>query len=220
MKKLLSLLFVALLFVSCRNEGPRIVDKPIDFSPERVRLTKEYIHQHYGLDVKDIKITLKIIVLHWIETNDLDSAFQILKPDTIQYGGIVAGAGKLNVSAHFLVDRDGTVYRLMPETWMARHVIGLNYYSIGVENVGGAGGVDNMTPAQVEANIRLVRYLVKKYPGIRYLIGHYEFTLMEHTPLWLEKDSSYRTVKTDPSPAFMQAVRKGVSNLHLEGPPH
>ncbi len=218
MKNLLRVLFLMFLVGSCRGDHIRIVDKPIDFSPERVRLTKEYIRQHYGMEVDDITITPKIIVLHWIETNDLDSAFQILKPDTIQYGGIVAGAGKLNVSAHFLVDRDGTIYRLMPETWMARHVIGLNYYSIGVENVGGAGGVDNMTPAQIEANARLVRYLVKKYPTIRYLIGHYEYTQMEHTPLWLEKDSTYRTVKTDPSEAFMQAVRQRVSDLHLAGP--
>ena len=32
------------------------------------------------------------------------------------------------------VDRDGTICRLMPETWMARHVIGLNYSAIGIEN--------------------------------------------------------------------------------------
>src|SRR5580693_7225904 len=44
--------------------------------------------------------------------------------------------GELNVSAHFLVDRDGTIYRLMPETWMARHCIGLNRVAIGIENVG------------------------------------------------------------------------------------
>jgi len=31
------------------------------------------------------------------------------------------------------VDRDGTVYRLMPENWMARHCIGLNHVAIGVE---------------------------------------------------------------------------------------
>ena len=33
-------------------------------------------------------------------------------------------------SAQFLVDRDGTIYSLMPETFMARHVIGLNLSSI------------------------------------------------------------------------------------------
>lgn len=137
----------------------------------------------------------------------------------ICFSPIVADAGNLNVSAHFLVDRDGTVYRLLKETWMARHVIGLNYYSIGIENVGGAGGVDNMTPQQIEANAKLVRYLVKKYPTIKYLIGHYEYTRMEQTPFWMEKDSTYRTVKTDPSKAFMQAVRAWVSDIRPEPAP-
>ncbi len=218
MVRIAKLFLLLLVLVSCQRNTLRIVDKPIDFSEKRIRLTLDYIHQHYGLDPKDITITPQIIVLHWIETNDLHEAFNILKPETIQYGGIVANAGNLNVSAHFLVDRDGTVYRLMPETWMARHVIGLNYYSIGVENVGGAGGRDNMTPQQVEADARLVRYLVKKYPTIKYLIGHYEYTRMEHTPYWLERDSTYRTVKTDPSKAFMQAVRARVADLHLAHP--
>ncbi len=212
------LLFLGLPFISCQRDSLRIIDKPIDFSEKRIGLTKEYIRQHYGLDPEDITITPRIIVLHWIETNDFQEAYNILKPETIQYGGIVARAGNLNVSAHFLVDRDGTVYRLMKETWMARHVIGLNYYSIGVENVGGAGGVDNMTEQQIEANARLVRYLVKKYPSIKYLIGHFEYTQMEHTPYWLEKDSTYRTVKTDPSEAFMEAVRSRVKDLHLAKP--
>ncbi len=218
MIRVLRFILLILPLVSCQRDTLRIVDKPIDFSEKRVRLTLDYIHQHYGLDPEDISITPKIIVLHWIETNDFEEAFNILKPETIQYGGIVADAGNLNVSAHFLVDRDGTVYRLMKETWMARHVIGLNYCSIGVENVGGAGGVDNMTPRQIEANANLVRYLVKKYPSIKYLIGHYEYTRMEHTPFWMEKDSTYRTVKTDPSEAFMQAVRERVSDLHLLHP--
>ncbi len=217
---LLLLGVILMMLAGCRQqERLHIVDRPIDFSPLRVELTKEYIRQHYGMEVKDIHITPKIIVLHWIETNDLEEAFGILKPDTLQYGGIVSRAGKLNVSAHFLVDRDGTVYRLMDESTMARHVIGLNYYSIGVENVGGVDGIDNMTPAQIEANARLVRYLVKKYPTIHYLIGHLEYTRMENTPLWLERDSTYRTVKTDPSEAFMQAVRERVQDLHLQGPP-
>ncbi|HEX9106170.1 MAG TPA: peptidoglycan recognition family protein, partial [Longimicrobiales bacterium] len=131
----------------------------------------------------------------------------------------LARTSDLNVGIQFLVDRDGTIYRLMPETWMARHVIGLNYSSIGVENVGGTRDAPDLTQAQVEANIKLVRYLAAKYPTIRYLIGHYEYRQFEGTPLWLERDSSYRTRKTDPGPAFMAAVRAAVADLHLQGPP-
>jgi len=101
---------------------------------------------------------------------------------------------------------------------MARHVIGLNYSAIGVENVGGeANKKEDLTPAQVAANIRLVKYLKMKYPDISYLIGHYEYKKMQTNPLWLEKDASYRTTKADPGKKFMQAVRKGVASLHLKG---
>jgi N-acetylmuramoyl-L-alanine amidase len=123
------------------------------------------------------------------------------------------------VSSQFVVSPEGTIYRLMPETWMARHVIGLNYDAIGVENVGGGNGVDNLTDAQVEANIRLVRYLARKYPTIEYVIGHYEYQAFDGHPLWRERDASYRTVKTDPGERFMASVRVGVADLGLRGAP-
>ncbi len=46
----------------------------------------------------------------------------------------------------------------MPENYMARHVIGLNYYSIGIENVGGKNNrKEDLTKAQLESNIKLIR---------------------------------------------------------------
>jgi beta-N-acetylhexosaminidase len=108
----------------------------------------------------------------------------------------------------------------MPENWMARHVIGLNYSSIGVENVGGYKNKrDDLTPAQRQANKDLIRYLKHKYPTIQYLIGHYEYTQMENTPLWLEKDKGYRTVKADPGAKFMAEMRESVKDLLLKSPP-
>lgn len=100
---------------------------------------------------------------------------------------------------------------------MARHCIGLNYESIGVENVGGQNGVDDLTEQQVEANARLVRYLARKYATIRYLIGHHEYKEFEGHALWRERDAGYRTEKTDPGERFMNAVRAKVSNLKLKG---
>lgn len=48
----------------------------------------------------------------------------------------MAGSSALNVSTQFLVDRDGTIFRLLPDTTFARHVIGLNHLAIGIENIG------------------------------------------------------------------------------------
>ncbi|MEA2091363.1 MAG: peptidoglycan recognition family protein, partial [Campylobacterota bacterium] len=132
--------------------------------------------------------------------------------------GDIASAGALNVSAHFLVARDGKITQLMPDNWMARHVIGLNYSTIGIENVGGENNAkEDLTQAQVIANIKLVRYLKAKYPRIEYLIGHHEYRDMENNPLWLELDAGYRTVKADPGEKFMKSVRKEVKDLNLKG---
>jgi beta-N-acetylhexosaminidase len=197
-----------------------IKQKPIDFGKKRIEMTKEYIKNHYALKVQDITIKPKIITLHWTADMGLESSFARLKneklfsdrPDIIK-------ASALNVSAHFLVARDGTIYQLMPDNWMARHVIGLNYSTIGIENVGGKHNKEeDLTPAQVQANIDLVNYLKQKYPSIEYLIGHHEYRAMETTPLWLEKDAGYRTQKADPGESFMQEVRKGVKNLGLKKP--
>ena len=197
-----------------------IKHKPIDFGLKRIEMTKEYIKNHYGLEVQEITIKPKVITLHWTADMGLESSFARLKneklfsdrPDIIK-------ASALNVSAHFLVARDGTIYQLMPDNWMARHVIGLNYSTIGVENVGGRHNKEeDLTPAQVQANIRLVAYLKQKYPSIEYLIGHHEYREMEKTALWLEKDAGYRTQKADPGESFMQEVREGVKNLGLKQP--
>ncbi|MBD3789937.1 MAG: N-acetylmuramoyl-L-alanine amidase [Campylobacterales bacterium] len=184
-------------------------------------MTKEYIKSSYGFDVDDITIIPKIVVLHWTAEMDLERSFNRLSPEKLLSDRKdIMKAGALNVSAHYLVDRDGTIYRLMPDNWMARHVIGLNMNSIGIENVGGKGNVnEDLTPQQLQSNIALVRYLKHKYPTIEYMIGHYEYTQMVHTPLWLEKDNSYRTIKADPGPKFMHAVRSAVQDLELKEAP-
>jgi beta-N-acetylhexosaminidase len=202
------------------GQGLKIHDRPIQFSADRERGTLQYIADHYGESPEDISIVPRIIVLHWTAIDSLEESFAAFDPEEL--GGSrpgLAAAGDVNVSIQFLVDRDGKVYRLMPETWMARHCIGLNYSAIGVENVGGGHGVDNLTDAQLEADIRLVRYLAGKYPTIQYLIGHMEYLDFEGDPLWLERDPSYRTEKIDPGDRFMSAVRAAVADLGLEGPP-
>jgi len=202
----------------CACSGRTIIDKPVPFQDERVQLTRDYIREHYGINVTSIDIVPRIVVLHWTAGKTLAGDFNTFVPTTLRGRADLREASQLNVAIQFLVDRDGKIYRLMPETWMARHVIGLNYHAIGVENVGGARGVDDLTPRQRAANIWLVRYLAKKYPTIEYLIGHHEYRLFEGHPLWLERDSAYRTVKSDPGDAFMNAVRSQVADLRLKGP--
>lgn len=213
------LLFVlGLVLLSSCKSALSIVDKPIIFNTERERLTLEYLDQRYGLDAETPEISPKMIVLHWTVIPTFEKSFAAFENPTLpNWRPDIKSVSGLNVSSQFMVDRDGTIYRLMPETNMARHVIGLNHCAIGVENVGGDEG-QPLTKAQLKSNIRLVGYLADKY-DIDYLIGHYEYTLFENHPLWLEKDSGYRTVKTDPGTEFMEKVRKAVKNLDFKPVP-
>jgi N-acetylmuramoyl-L-alanine amidase len=195
-----------------------IINKPITFKKSRIDMTKKYIKKHYVLKVKNIEIIPKIIVLHWTAYMSFEKSFKRLKAQKLfSDRKDIAKASSLNVSAHFLVDRDGTIYRLMPETTMARHVIGLNHAAIGIENVGGTIDLP-LTEAQVQSNIWLVKYLASKYE-VEYVIGHYEYTNFVGHELWLEKDEAYRTEKTDPGVDFINAIRKKTSKQNWKPVP-
>ncbi len=211
---------VLLAALAAAQQLVRIVDKPIVYDEERKQLTLEYMRLHQGGDPKDVTIAPKMIVLHWTGgPTSFDAAWNYFNRNRIEgERTLLANNGALNVAAQFLIDRDGTIYRLMPETFFARHCIGLNQIAIGVENVGD-GKQHPLTEAQLEANIALVRYLKGKYPSITHLIGHHEYRLMEKHPYFKELDPTYRTGKIDPGAEFMRRVRERVADLKLEGPP-
>ncbi|XLS30240.1 peptidoglycan recognition family protein [Flavobacteriaceae bacterium M23B6Z8] len=204
------------VFFSCSSL--KIVDKPIVFNEERKELTLKYLKDRYDLIQETPEIVPRMVVLHWTAIPSFEKSFEAFKePRLPGYRSEITSAGSLNVSAHFLVDQDGTVYRLLPETIMGRHVIGLNHCAIGVENVGGTEEKP-LTKKQLKANIKLVKYLKKKY-NIEYVIGHHEYTLFEGHDLWLETDDGYRTKKTDPGAEFMQKVRTAVDHLNFKPMP-
>lgn len=211
-------LFVALSISTVAAAAPRtalrIIDRPIRFDRERIELTKRYIERHYGLKVPDITIKPIAVVVHWTATPTLRGTWRAFHRVHIRAARRhVLRGGRVNVSAQFLVDRDGTIYRLMPETWMARHCIGLNYDAIGIENVGGGKGYP-LTTAQLVANERLIRYLAGKYP-LRYMLGHFEWKRFERAPFFRERDPTYRNAKADPGPRFMRRLRRRLHDLRL-----
>ncbi|MBE9488750.1 MAG: N-acetylmuramoyl-L-alanine amidase [Bacteroidetes bacterium] len=207
---------ISLLLLSCNSTI--IIDKPIIFDDERNQLTLEYLSDRYGLEQESPTITPKMIVLHWTVIPTLQKSFDAFNKATLpNWRPDINNVSGLNVSSQFLVDQDGTIYRLMPETTMARHVIGLNHCAIGIENVGGAKDMP-LTQKQINANIWLVEYLANKY-DIDYLIGHYEYTYFEGHELWLEKDEGYRTQKTDPGEKFLNTVKEATKHLKFKQTP-
>jgi N-acetyl-anhydromuramyl-L-alanine amidase AmpD len=188
---------------------PKIIDQPISFDEQRIELTLEYLVSHYGLRQIKPTISPRMVVVHWTAIPTMEATFNTFNPSTLPNARAeIQSAGALNVSSQFLVDIDGTIYRLMPETTMARHVIGLNHCAIGIENVG-PGQDGKLTEAQLEANVILITYLQKKYP-IEFVIGHYEYQDFVDHPLWLEKDAGYRTEKIDPGVEFMEDLRRRI----------
>ncbi|MCW8839278.1 MAG: peptidoglycan recognition protein family protein [Thiovulaceae bacterium] len=206
--------YILLITIALYAYAQNIIETPIKFSDHRVELTKSYIKAHYGIDSKDIKIVPKIILIHHTAIDSFEESLsRFMEEELPNLRADISSAGAVNVSTHFMVESDGTIHQLMPLDFMARHVIGLNYNSIGIENVGGADGVNNLTEAQLKSNIFLVKYLKNKFDSIEYLVGHYEYRCFENDELWLERDAGYRTQKNDPHPSFMDKLSKYFTSL-------
>lgn len=209
--------FIGVSLFSCSPKATfRIIDKPITWNAEREQLSIQYLKDRHGLDKTTATIEPKMVVVHWTAINNIEVTFDVFNPPTLGGRADLTGASNLNVSSQFLIDRDGTIFRLLPDTTFARHVIGLNYLAIGIENIGS----DEMplTKAQLEANELLIRHLKRKYP-IDYVIGHHEYQNFQTTDLWKETDPNYRTVKSDPGDKFMNRLRKNLSDLNLKPVP-
>ena len=182
LKLILGWLLTCISFTACSQKATlRIFDKPITWNAEREQLSLNYLKERHGLVQNTATIKPQMVVVHWTAIPTIEVTFDVFNPITLGGRADLTGASNLNVSSQFLIDRDGTIFRLLPETTFARHVIGLNYLAIGIENIGS----DNMplTKAQLEANEKLIRYLKRKYP-IDYVIGHHEYQRFQKTELW------------------------------------
>ena len=211
--KMFKLFFTLFSLVTLIN-ALEIQKSPIEFGDLRIKLTQEYIKMRYNLDVSDITIVPQIVMIHYTGVDDFAVSKARLEPSLLPSDRPdISRGGAVNVSAHFLVERDGTIHQLMPLDFMARHVIGLNYSAIGIENVGGANHKKNLTAAQLLSNIKLIRSLKEQFPTIAYVAGHSEYRCFEKTELWLEKDTKYRTQKQDPGDAFMKELRSALKGF-------
>lgn len=206
----------SILLIGCRSTS--VIQKPISFDEEREQLSIQYLEKRHGIKQTTASIQPKIIVVHYTVIPTMERTFNAFMPSILPSSRTgIKSASSLNVSSQYLIDRDGTTYQLLPDTVFARHVIGLNYCAIGIENV--ANGKDlPLTKKQLNANVRLIRTLATKY-DIEYLIGHHEYQAFIGHPLWKETDPHYLTKKSDPGDAFMTDLRNKLKSIGLKGPP-
>ena len=82
---------------------------------------------------------------------------------------------KPGTCAHYVIDRDGTIYQLVPLTTICRHTVGLNWTAIGIEHVGTSDASILRNPRQLQASLRLTLWLMSRYRiSLPNLIGHAE----------------------------------------------
>lgn len=189
---------------------PPIIKRYITMGPQRDKLIKEYSQIHYGSAFTTI--IPQAVVVHWTAGGTVESIYNYF----VSVAMSDDEGGSLNVSSQFLVGRDGTIYQLAPDNMLCRHAIGLNWCAIGIENIGGANGQEDLTAAQLHANIQLITYLHKKHPSITHILGHYQQIYAKNTGLWREDLPDYYADKIDPGPTFMRNLRTALSPLGLK----
>ena len=149
---------------------PRLTQKPIPYGADRKADMRAYALRHYGIDDYRLRRP-KVIVEHYTVTDAFQPVYDTFAPNRPD-----AELGELpGVCSHFVVDRDGTIYQLVPTTIMCRHTVGLNYTAIGIEHVGRSDAQVLGNPRQMASSLRLTRMLQGRY-GIlaRNVIGHNE----------------------------------------------
>jgi N-acetylmuramoyl-L-alanine amidase len=163
-------ILAALLIALAAPAKPAIVQKPISFGAERRAETAAYAARHYGLHTWRLAHP-HVIVEHYTASTTFSSAWNTFAGDTPDV--------ELNelpgTCAHFVIDRDGTIYQLVPLTTMCRHTVGLNWTAIGIEHVGTSDAQILSNPKQLAASLRLTLWLMHRYGiSLPNVIGHSE----------------------------------------------
>jgi N-acetylmuramoyl-L-alanine amidase len=165
-----ALLVAVALVASVPAPKPPIVSKPIPFGAQRKAETAAYAKRHYGRATWRL-VAPRVIVEHYTASESFSSAYSTFAADTPD-----SELHQLpGVCAHFVIDKDGTIYQLVPLTVMCRHTVGLNYTAIGIEHVGTSDAEILRNPRQLNASLRLTTWLMSRYGiELRNVIGHSE----------------------------------------------
>ncbi|HLY86585.1 MAG TPA: peptidoglycan recognition family protein [Gaiellaceae bacterium] len=148
---------------------PHIVWKPIPYGPQRRAEMAAYAERHYG--IHSWRLHPKVIVEHYTASNSFSAAWNTFAANTPD-----PELGELpGTCAHFIIDRDGTIYQLVRLNVMCRHTVGLNYVAIGIEHVGTSDAEILHDRAQLTSSLELNAWLVTRFHiRIRNVIGHAE----------------------------------------------
>ena len=146
------------------------MDRPIPYDAKRKRDMAAYAQRHYDIDSYRL-YQPQVIVQHITVSDDFESVYNTFAANTPDV--------ELNelpgVCSHYVVDKDGTIYRLVPESIMCRHTVGLNWTAIGIEHVARTDADLLGNRRQLRASRRLTQWIqCRRDIGLRDVIGHNE----------------------------------------------
>jgi beta-N-acetylhexosaminidase len=167
---MLALAVVLAVWMTAAPPAPQIVQRPIPFGASRRAETARYAERHYGLDRWRLERP-RVIVEHYTATTTFSPVWATFAADTPD-----PELGELpGTCAHFVIDRDGTIYQLVPLDTICRHTVGLNWTAIGIEDVGTSDASILSDRAQLKASLRLTLWLMYRFHiSLPNVIGHAE----------------------------------------------
>jgi N-acetyl-anhydromuramyl-L-alanine amidase AmpD len=144
-----------------------------------------YSKRHYGDPTWRLSRP-RVIVEHYTANRSFSATWATFAADTRD----PELHEKPGVCAHFVIDRDGTIYQLVRLGVRCRHTVGLNWTAIGIEHVGLSDAEMLGNRRQLAASIGLTRWLMARY-GIDLgdVIGHAESL---ESPYHHERYASWR----------------------------
>jgi len=136
----------------------------------------------WGYEIPSTTCSIDTIIIH--------SSYDALGLDPYSVEGVIREYKIYGVAPHYLIDRSGTIFRLVKEENIAYHAgegkmpdgrTNINSFSIGIELI----STKTVGPNEVQYSslVKLVKFLKSKYK-IKYILGHNEISSERKTDPW------------------------------------
>jgi N-acetylmuramoyl-L-alanine amidase len=186
---------------------PPITVTLIPFPASRKEEMRAYALRHYGISSYRL-VHPHLIIWHYTDSTTYGSVYNTFADDVpdVQFHELP------QVCTHFVITTHGTIHQLVPLALMCRQVVGLNYTSIGIENVGESDSQVLGDRDQYRAALRLTGWLRCRFGiPVHNVIGHNESL---QSPYFRELVPAFRgQTHSDFNHHDMNVVRAAVARL-------
>jgi hypothetical protein len=149
---------------------PKIESHFIPYPQRRKDEMAAYSQRHYH-DHSWQLTDPKVIIWHYTAGPSAQSAYDTFAPDHPD----PTYHETPNVCAHFVIDKDGSIWQLVHLGVRCRHAVGMNYTAIGIEMAGNSDHDILGNPAMLKSALQLTKWLQGQYNiATSNVIGHDE----------------------------------------------